>query len=124
MNRRSTFLLAVIVVLVYFSLIVFMLRPLQSGRSYYGRNLGINHLGFREIPRVSWCKDLRRRSPPSTNVVALVSYPGSGNTWLRYLLQQATGIVQLTPPLTRVRSYNSVDSTNNGVNSWFQNLDF
>lgn len=27
------------------------------------------------------------------NVVALVSFPGSGNTWLRYLLQQATGIL-------------------------------
>ena len=23
--------------------------------------------------------------------VALASFPGSGNTWLRYLLQQATG---------------------------------
>ncbi|GAB0093944.1 WSCD [Sergentomyia squamirostris] len=26
-------------------------------------------------------------------VVALASFPGSGNTWLRYLLQQATGIL-------------------------------
>lgn len=25
------------------------------------------------------------------NLVALASFPGSGNTWLRYLLQQATG---------------------------------
>lgn len=25
------------------------------------------------------------------SLVALVSFPGSGNTWLRYLLQQATG---------------------------------
>lgn len=26
------------------------------------------------------------------NLVALASFPGSGNTWLRYLLQQATGL--------------------------------
>lgn len=26
------------------------------------------------------------------NLIALASFPGSGNTWLRYLLQQATGI--------------------------------
>jgi hypothetical protein len=26
-------------------------------------------------------------------IAALVSFPGSGNTWLRYLLQQATGIL-------------------------------
>uniref|UniRef100_A0A1B0CIB8 Putative beta-16-n-acetylglucosaminyltransferase n=1 Tax=Lutzomyia longipalpis TaxID=7200 RepID=A0A1B0CIB8_LUTLO len=29
----------------------------------------------------------------SGKVVALASFPGSGNTWLRYLLQQATGIL-------------------------------
>ncbi|XP_050353576.1 WSCD family member AGAP003962 [Nymphalis io] len=92
MPRRLTFLIAVMVVLIYFSLILFMLRPLQGARSYYGNNL-INHLGLRETPRVNWCKNLHWRSPPSPNVVALVSYPGSGNTWLRYLLQQVTGIV-------------------------------
>ena len=27
------------------------------------------------------------------STIALVSFPGSGNTWLRYLLQQATGII-------------------------------
>lgn len=26
-------------------------------------------------------------------MVALASFPGSGNTWLRYLLQQATGLL-------------------------------
>lgn len=37
------------------------------------------------------CKErtfLDRKSP----IVALVSFPGSGNTWLRYLLEQATGV--------------------------------
>ncbi|XP_050314335.1 WSCD family member CG9164 isoform X2 [Anthonomus grandis grandis] len=44
--------------------------------------------------KINWCSELqfikteeaRKRKP-----VALVSFPGSGNTWLRYLLQQATG---------------------------------
>ncbi|ALC49746.1 CG9164 [Drosophila busckii] len=30
---------------------------------------------------------------PSTMLTALASFPGSGNTWLRYLLQQSTGIL-------------------------------
>lgn len=33
----------------------------------------------------------RERNPKSPGLAALVSFPGSGNTWLRYLLQQATG---------------------------------
>jgi hypothetical protein len=42
---------------------------------------------------VAWChKKLRFLNPPGP-VTALASYPGSGNTWMRYLLQQATGIV-------------------------------
>ncbi|CAG9559437.1 unnamed protein product [Danaus chrysippus] len=91
MSRRPLLLIAMLVVIVYFSLIVFMLRPLNGSRGYYGNNI-INHFGLREA-RINWCKNLRWRSPPSPNVVALVSYPGSGNTWLRYLLQQATGVV-------------------------------
>ena len=44
---------------------------------------------------IQWCTPLRFRTVihPGENVVALASFPGSGNTWLRYLLQQATGIV-------------------------------
>lgn len=30
-------------------------------------------------------------------LTALVSFPGSGNTWLRYLLQQSTGERRVTP---------------------------
>ena len=42
-----------------------------------------------------WCRPLRFRDSTSQRdgVVALASFPGSGNTWLRYLLQQATGII-------------------------------
>lgn len=41
--------------------------------------------------RIHWCSELKYLQPPK-NVIALASFPGSGNTWLRYLLQQATGI--------------------------------
>ena len=43
-------------------------------------------------PAIEWCRGpLRAKAPPGP-AVALASFPGSGNTWLRYLLQQATGI--------------------------------
>ncbi|KAJ3650725.1 hypothetical protein Zmor_017375 [Zophobas morio] len=40
--------------------------------------------------KIQWCSELKYMDPPKPPV-ALVSFPGSGNTWLRYLLQQATG---------------------------------
>ena len=39
---------------------------------------------------ITWCKQLGLKAAPGP-VTALASFPGSGNTWLRYLLQQATG---------------------------------
>ncbi|XP_063833242.1 WSCD family member AAEL009094 [Ostrinia nubilalis] len=93
MPRRSLLLLAAAVVMLYFLIIMFMLSPLNGSKStYYGHGY-MNHFSYRQLPAVNWCKELRWRSPPAPHVVALVSYPGSGNTWLRYLLQQATGIV-------------------------------
>ncbi|XP_052866305.1 WSCD family member AGAP003962 [Anopheles cruzii] len=38
-----------------------------------------------------WARE--RSGPAGTGLTALVSFPGSGNTWLRYLLQQATGLL-------------------------------
>lgn len=40
--------------------------------------------------KIQWCTELKFFEPPR-KTIALVSFPGSGNTWLRYLLQQATG---------------------------------
>ncbi|CAG4968403.1 unnamed protein product [Parnassius apollo] len=93
MSRRSILLLAATVVLLYFSIILFMLSPLHGPKSGYYSNGYMSHFGLRQAPSVNWCKELHVRSPPLPYAVALVSYPGSGNTWLRYLLQQATGIV-------------------------------
>jgi hypothetical protein len=42
--------------------------------------------------RLHWCHQLRFQDPPGS-VSALVSFPGSGNTWVRYLIQQATGML-------------------------------
>ena len=42
---------------------------------------------------IHWCNN-NKLWPNSTKPrVALASFPGSGNTWLRYLLQQSTGIL-------------------------------
>ncbi|KAM3959499.1 WSCD family member AAEL009094 [Aphomia sociella] len=93
MSRRSMFLFAALIVMLYFTIILFMLGPLHGVKSAYYGNSYMNHFAYRQLPQVTWCKELKWRSPPSPDVVALVSYPGSGNTWLRYLLQQVTGIV-------------------------------
>lgn len=42
---------------------------------------------------MEWCGGFPEGVPRDrqNGVVALASFPGSGNTWCRYLLQQATG---------------------------------
>ncbi|KAK9880687.1 hypothetical protein WA026_011923 [Henosepilachna vigintioctopunctata] len=42
--------------------------------------------------KINWCTELKILDPPK-GLVALASFPGSGNTWMRYLLQQSTGIL-------------------------------
>ena len=44
----------------------------------------------RPSTNIEWCSSLGLKAAPGP-LVALASFPGSGNTWLRYLLQQATG---------------------------------
>eukprot|EP00058_Branchiostoma_floridae_P026331 XP_002611822.1 hypothetical protein BRAFLDRAFT_83155 [Branchiostoma floridae] len=47
-------------------------------------------MGAHRDVRLEQCTALRY-SPTPLPITALVSFPGSGNTWLRYLVQQATG---------------------------------
>ena len=44
--------------------------------------------------KIEWChgSNLRIMNPPGP-LTGLWSYPGSGNSWLRYLIQKATGYV-------------------------------
>ena len=46
--------------------------------------------GRRAGPQIEWCVKQGLKAAPGPKT-ALASFPGSGNTWLRYLLQQATG---------------------------------
>ena len=43
--------------------------------------------------KTKWCRGPLKLIDPPGPVTALASWPGSGNTWMRYLLQQATGFV-------------------------------
>ena len=45
------------------------------------------------VPEVSPCRESLRFRADGGAVAALASFPGSGNTWLRYLLEQATGVL-------------------------------
>ena len=47
----------------------------------------------RDRENIRWCRHdpVFRKSPGPR--VGIVSFPGSGNTWVRYLLQQMTGIL-------------------------------
>ena len=44
---------------------------------------------------ITWCKNLGMRAATGP-LTALASFPGSGNTWCRYLIQQATGKISDT----------------------------
>ncbi|XP_076800115.1 sialate:O-sulfotransferase 1-like [Clavelina lepadiformis] len=47
---------------------------------------------YRTFSEDTRCGNIRLLSPADYKQTALVSFPGSGNTWTRYLLERATGI--------------------------------
>ena len=47
---------------------------------------------LQDLSNFNWCHGFLKYLDPPGPLTALASYPGSGNTWIRYLIQQATGI--------------------------------
>ncbi|XP_065207725.1 WSCD family member CG9164 [Planococcus citri] len=82
-------------------IIIFCLSLHFIHRSYSGFNetnivyiQGHTYKVIQHKPKVHWCQPLKFLKTRSKRpITALASFPGSGNTWLRYLLQQATGIL-------------------------------
>ena len=72
-----------------------MERGLQSNVHHKGAASPSTRISGSRLPAIHWCRPLGYRAaiPQRDSIVALASFPGSGNTWLRYLLQQATGII-------------------------------
>ena len=58
---------------------------------WYHCNVGLSFVKNNTVP---WClgESLKIIDPPGP-LIGLFSYPGSGNTWLRFLIQKATGHV-------------------------------
>jgi hypothetical protein len=58
------------------------------------KNLQLHHdqHSTLKLDSSSTISDNKNEFNDSEKAIALASFPGSGNTWLRYLLQQATGI--------------------------------
>lgn len=85
---RVRILLCVILINVLF-FNVFSIYQLSHSKTNWARIHGPFYaLAF--FPRS--CKELRLPDKPLTRT-ALVGFPGSGTTWLRYLIQQATGLM-------------------------------
>ena len=55
--------------------------------------LSLNQTKNTSVPEVSPCRESLRFRADGGVVTALASFPGSGNTWLRYLLEQTTGVL-------------------------------
>ena len=72
-------------------------RPQSAPSSGALRGVPVAHLTPKHLRAkkgtwaIEWCRLPLRLQPRPGPVVALASFPGSGNTWLRYLIQQATG---------------------------------
>jgi len=51
-----------------------------------------NHVKVFRTTAIDWrCEKIKLFPPRLSNRTLLASYPGSGNTWIRYLLERATG---------------------------------
>ncbi|CAB4061818.1 unnamed protein product [Lepeophtheirus salmonis] len=90
-----------------FYLLIFSLNHVYSNKPPYPLVISMhdrktNHVEHRPISHrfsnfiqrrstIKWCHNLSFLNPKGP-ITALASFPGSGNTWVRYLIQQLTGI--------------------------------
>ena len=74
---------------------LFSLNKTRKYKEEDGKNLSSRNAMSSRSTSVKWCKKSLEFIAKSQrfHTIALASFPGSGNTWLRYLLQQATGIL-------------------------------
>jgi hypothetical protein len=84
MAGRTKDVILIFLSLVGLILIWYFVYPINKSRQYENKSIG------------QWCSELhlinKLSSEDENLVTALASFPGSGNTWLRFILQQATGI--------------------------------
>lgn len=66
----------------------------KSSKSSSSKNIQLDQQSQHslKLESSSTISDNKNEFNESDKAVALASFPGSGNTWLRYLLQQATGV--------------------------------
>ncbi|XP_076369242.1 WSCD family member CG9164-like [Tachypleus tridentatus] len=94
---------------------------LFSGRAAMARLLWKNSGTLAVFPRskrlrnIFFCTIPRFQNPPGP-LIALASFPGSGNTWIRYLVQQATGYLtgSIYKDFSLMKNGFPAESINNG----------
>ncbi|CAB4061817.1 unnamed protein product [Lepeophtheirus salmonis] len=93
-----------------FYLLIFSLNHVYSNKPPYPLVISMhdrktNHVEHRPISHrfsnfiqrrstIKWCHNLSFLNPKGP-ITALASFPGSGNTWVRYLIQQLTGSIYI-----------------------------
>ena len=83
----------------YVLLIIHYLVQKVTDKILYCRNYEIEYnlqvpkefYANKTIKNPKWCNGPIRYLDPPGPLTALASFPGSGNTWVRYLLQHSTG---------------------------------